>query len=235
MATEDLVEHNLADQKILHSMAEDIKTPLTRILAHVQSTDYGAATDRNFIEATASSAVKLIDSYLLSTQIYNQQQQLALEPVSVAAVMNDVVQQMTRYAKLQDKQLEMIAGKKLGLVTASSQALHAALTTLTYSILQQGEHSRSRVTFMVARKDSKIRLGIFDSTLSLSADTLAQIRKLQGKASRPSAALPHGASSGLALADGIITGMGSKLVVSKSRYGGGLVADFLPSTQLAFL
>jgi signal transduction histidine kinase len=235
VATEDLVGHNLADQKILHTVAEYIKTPLTRILAHLQLVDYGASLDRDFMEVTAVSAVRLIDSYLLSTQIYNQQQQLVLEPVSVAAVMNDVFQQMSAFARLQNKQPELIVGKKLGLVMASSRALHAALTTLTYSILQQGSHGHSRVTFMVTRSGGKIRCGIFDSSLQVSSDTLSKVQKLHGRASRPSADLPHGAGSGLALADGIITGMGSKLVVTKSRYGKGLVADFLPSTQLAFL
>lgn len=235
MATQNLGGLELTDRMILQNVAEDIKMPLTRILAHVQLANYGKQTEREYVEVTASSAVRLIDSYLLSSQIYNQQQQLALEPVSMPAIMGDVVQQMSHFAKYQNKQLELIIGKKLNLAMASRRALHAALTTLLYSILQHGYGGQSNIICSVSKHGSKIRCGIFNHVDNISSQTLSQIRRLHGRASRPAADLPHGTSSALALADGIISAMGSQLYVTKTRYGSGLVADFLPSTQLVFL
>lgn len=235
MATQNLGGLELTDHMILQNVAEDIKVPLVRILAHVQLADYGKLADREYIEVTASSAVKLMDSYLLSSQIYNQQQQLALEPVSVAAIMGDVVQQMSQFAKFQNRQIEFVVGRKLNLVMASRQALHAALTTLLYGILQQGQAGKSNIVCSVSRHGTKIRCGIFNQSDGISSHTLSQVRRLHGRASRPAADLQHGTSSALALADGIISAMGSQLHATKTRYGSGLVADFLPSTQLVFL
>lgn len=235
MADITLVGHDATDQNNLHNMAEDLKVPLTRILAHAQIAKLGEPLDDDFLAVTADSAIRLIDSYLISSQIYNLQQQLALEPVSVAAVVMDVSRQMSRLARQQNMQIQVIIGRRNNLVMAHATALHAALTTLAYSLLQAGNSPGSKITMRVEYRAGHVLCGVFGSDQRLNSESLETIRRLRGRAARLSNRLVYGSSSGIAIADSVFDAMGCKPAVKSNRYGSGLVAQFLPSTQLALL
>lgn len=226
-------------QKLLRNVAEDIKLPLMRILTHIQLAHIqSASADTAYIETTADGALKLLDSYILSTQIYSGQQQLQLQPLSVSALMNDTAQYLSKIAALYDCTLEVRAPHKLQLVMAHTAALQAALISLGYGILNslQGKpRQKKRIVFTARQSRGLIEAGVFSPNLSLTAADLRMSRNLTGTARQPLPALNPGSNAGILIADILMTAMESEIRVVKRYRGSGLVAHLLPSRQLALL
>ncbi len=223
----------------LRNVAEDIKLPLMRIVTHIQlASSQAAHPDSDYIETTAVGALKLLDSYILSTQIYTGQQQLQLEPVSISATLYDTVQYLTKIAGLYNCKLEVIVPSKLGLAMASPVALQAALIGLGYSFLntvQQESQHNSTILFSAKRTREGIEAGIFSPDFQLSSQELRLARNLTDAARHPLTSLKPGSSAGIIIADRLFQAMESEMQVVRRSNRTGLVANLLPSRQLALL
>lgn len=226
-----------ADERLLHALANQIKTPLMQIarlaeLAHLQDTD----THLTSITTTAEAALSLVDSYLLSTQLLQGQQSLDLEPVTVSAVMYDAAQQLAELARDHHCELELDISGKYGPVMAHRQGLEAALVSLGYVFIEaqsQQDHTKRPVLKIGAHKAKQgIVTGVFTHTEALSATMFARAGVLYGRARQPLSNFTAGSGAGVFVADSIFSAMSTKLRLAHHHRLVGLAATLTPSNQL---
>lgn len=224
-------------QAILRSVAEDMKVPLLQILTHVQLGKMSDKYDASYIETTAEAAMRLLDSYVVSTQIYSGQHELALQPTSVAASMYDASQYLSRYAKLHSCEVELEVARSTGLVMANPAVLQAAFTSLGYGLINAlSQYTRKQTIIFAAKKTSTgIQAGVYAPELQISQETLQRARALQGRARHSLGDIAQGSSAGIYIADILLEAMSAPLRVGRVKSRPGLMTTLLPSQQLALL
>src|SRR3989338_1689560 len=105
-----------ADKRLLLTLAEHLKLPLLQIS---QSAELARLTDQPLsqletIELTAESALKLLDNYLFSTRLAQQQIAAELEPVSLSSVLYNVAQELHRFAAQYQCEMQLhLSGKSM--------------------------------------------------------------------------------------------------------------------------
>lgn len=193
--------------------------------------------DSTQLEVTADAALRLLDSYVLSTQAMLSQRQLILEPVSVTATLYDASQYLYKLGRLYNCELELNASSKLGLAMAHPEGLQAAITSLGYSFIQAiaGDGKPEKLQ-LIARTDKEgVRIGVLTESAQLGGSMLRQARSLYGQVRQPLAEFTHNTAAGIFVADSLFDQMSTQLRVVRGRKTSGLVATLLPSQQLALL
>lgn len=238
MSEIEQVGHVTDQQKVLRSVAEDLKAPLLRILAETQLHDNNQEIDRAFIETTAQSAMRLIDSYIISTKIYSGQQRLDLEPISVVAVMNDAAHYLDKLARLYGCSIELQTPRSTRLVMANADALLAAMTSLGYSFLNAiVPRSRKKNVLLLTAKNTVdgVGAGIFSPYFALSTYNLRQARRLAGNATVALPQLGHGSNAGVMIADTLVEAMSYHLTAARRASLNGLTIKLMSSYQMSLL
>lgn len=237
----DGAQHNLEmeDFGILRNVAEDLKTPLLRIVSQLQLNQLEEVRNTYDAEVVADAALRLLDSYIVSTQINTGQQQLELEPVSVHAVMNDCNQYLRGLAQLQGYETEFRVQRGVGLAMANPVALNAAITSLTYSFLYNAnlrvKSSDQKLIFMLRKSNQGIDAGLFSKDFQVSTKSLQKLRSLRGIARQLTPDFAHGSSAGIVIADQLFSAMNTQLRPARFSRFSGLAVSMVPSRQLSLV
>ena len=227
----------ILSQDLLLGLAEQLKLPLLQIARRSELASFGQEVDNAAIQATADSALRLIDSYLLGVRLAEEgsQQSLALEPVSVSSVLYDTAHELSSLAKFYGVHLELSIAGKYGPVTANKQALQAALTSLGMSLIEALPALDSKdVTLQLGAHRSRygIVAGLYADTPSLNADTLRRGAELLGKSRQPLVGITHSSGAGIFVADTILQAMQLRLAPTRHNKLYGLGAVLQPNKQL---
>jgi len=223
--------------RLLRALAAELRTPLIQIarrseLASVSKQQNQASQLRD-IETTADAALRLVDSYLFSTQVLLGQQRLPLEPVSVGATLYDTAQYLRRIAKLYQCDIDINISRHAGLAMANRQGLQAALTSLAYSMINSGGEQH-RIVLVASKTNQGITAGVTTTNKQMSRSSLKVARQLFGMARRPlKESQTNGA--GIYVADCLFEAMNAPMKVTRRQGSAGLAAVLLPSRQLALL
>jgi len=228
------------NERLLQAVAEQMKLPLLQIarraeLAHL-SGDHSLIEG---IELTADSALRLLDNYLLSTKLARVDGSLQLEPVSIAAVMNDTAHQLSRLADQYECELELHLSGRYAPVMAHRAGLEAALASLGYVFIeaQSTRPRKRRPTIKLAAHRSKngIVAGMFADIEGLSMDMYRRGRGLYGHAKQPLTQLVSTSGAGVFVADSLLQSMATRLRLAHHQKLSGLAATFTPSNQLSLV
>jgi K+-sensing histidine kinase KdpD len=226
-------------QNVLRNIAEDIKLPLLRILTEVQVARLSGDINHSSIETTIDTTMRLLDNYILTTQLYNGQLELELEPVAVSAVMYDSAEYLYKYAKLLNCTVEVVVPSRTSvLAMADKSILQAALISLGYSFLHtatNAKQSKNTITYVAGVHNRAIVAGIFSKEAHISARDLRASRNLGGTARQPLQNFSYTSSSGIYIADALFSAMQAPMSIKRHKYMGGIGANLLPSRQLALL
>lgn len=224
------------DVRLLRSMAEELRLPLLQIARQAELANMGTVDGQpniRVIEATSEAAIRLVDSYLFSTQVLLGQQSLPLEPTSVTATMYDTSQYLHKLAKIYDCDIDVAVRGKCGLVMANAKGLQAALTSLAYAFIGSSMRSgKQRIVLTATRQGQGIRAGVMTNA-SIEKTTLSKARMLYGKAHQPASSVTHKSGAGIYVADALFKSMESELQVVQQKSRSGLMATMLPSYQTA--
>lgn len=223
-------------QELLLSLAEQIKLPLLQIARRAELASFGQEVDAGAIQATADSALKLIDSYLLGVHLAESgQSALALEPVSVSSVLYDTAHELDSAAKFYGVQLELSIAGKYGPVVANRQALQAALTSLGMALIEalpalDGRH----LTLQLGAHRSRygIVAGLYSDSPTVTTDSLRKGAELLGKSRQPLVGMSHSSGAGIFVADAILQAMDLQLKPTRHNKLYGLGAVLQPNNQL---
>jgi hypothetical protein len=197
----------------------------------------GNTQDLEQTEILADTALRLLDSYVISTQTMLGQQTLHLEPVSLPATLYDTAQYLHKLARLYNCEVELSVSGKSGLVMAHPVALQAAFTSLGYSFINAlGEEKETNQIFLIAQRSKQgVMAGIQTNNSVVGGKVLQQAKELYGVARQPLAELTHSSGAGIMVANSLFEAMAMQLKAVKGRSSSGLVVTLLPSQQLALL
>lgn len=238
----EISEQDVSNGRLLRTLADELKLPLLQIARAAELARMtGDVLHMEQTEVLADTVLKLLDSYVLSTQTLVGQQTLQLEPVSLRAMLYDTTQYLQRLAKLYNCDIDLRVSGKFGLVMAHPGALQAALLGLGYSFINavSGERGtsrkRTRIVLTADRSKQGITTGIEIAKKDMSADAMQQAKALYGFARQPMREMTHASGAGVMVASSLFDAMASELRVKRSHNSSGLVATLLPSQQLALL
>lgn len=223
-----------SQERLLLALAEQIKSPLLHIarlseLAQKKEVDEHLQT----IEYTAAMTLGLVDSYLLGIQLAGQQE-LALEPVALSAVLQDAAHAVSGMAKQYNCDVEVVLAGKYGPVMANKQSLEAAFISLASSFVQSvpEQEKRHRIMLVVRKTPATtIAAGVFGAQ-PLTAAMFRRAKILYGSAQNALPQFTATSGAGIILADALLQTMASSLKVSHFHKHNGLAAELIPSTQL---
>ncbi len=226
----------LQSQELLLGLAEQLKLPLLQIARRAELASLGQDVDINAIQATADSALRLIDSYVLGVRLAEGgQESLALEPVSVSSVLYDTAQQLGSVAKFYGVHLELSIGGKYAPVLANRQGLQAALTSLGVALIEALPALNSKqLTLQLGAHRSRygIVAGLYSDSEALTTESLRRGHELIGKSRQPLVGVSHSSGAGIFVADAILQAMDLSLKPTRHNRLYGLGAVMQSNNQL---
>lgn len=234
-----MVGEHESQGRLLRTLAEELKLPLLQIARSAELARLtGNPKDMERTEVLADTTLRLLDSYVLSTQTMLGQQTLHLEPVSLRATLYDTAQYLYKLAKLYDCDVDLSVKGNFGLVMAHPAALQSAMVSLGYSFINaiSGlDKSKAEIILSAKRGAHGITTGIYSSNRELSGSLMQQAKELYGVARQPMQEMTHASGAGVMVANSLFDAMATQLKVARTSKTTGLVASLLPSQQLALL
>jgi hypothetical protein len=221
--------------RLLYALAEELKLPFMQVARNAELGQITKSIDHyKNIETTADATIKLLDSYVLSTQTLIQQVPLELSPMPVTSILYEVGQQLDRLTKLYNAKVDIVVEGKCGLVMAHKEALFAAISSLAYTFICASQQ-QTQVTLFARKEDNRIIAGVLSSQSTINKKSLELARKLYGNARQPYPSVTHNQGAGLYVADSLFGAMESDLYFSRLGKSRGFLAPFQLSRQLALL
>jgi hypothetical protein len=222
-------------QQLLLSVAEELKLPLLQITRQAEQAQLTGETNLKTIQATAGSALRLLDNYALGVRLALDPEQLAVESVSVSSVLYDTGQQLDTLAKNYGVSLELNIAGRFGPVLAHRQGLQAALVSLGAALIEAlpaQDSPQLRLHLATHRSRYGIVAGLYAETKQLSNEALQHGRALQRRSRQPLMNLTHTSGAGIFVADTILHAMRLNLTASRHRRLYGLGTVLQPNHQL---
>lgn len=216
---------NAQTERLFTALVDQLKTPLLQISYDSELAHDGALTD---IKTTATQALHLIETYILSTQ----QQELPLEPVTLSSVLYDVAQSLQPLAKQYGSDLDLRIEGRYGPVMAHRPTLAAGLVTIGQSLIEADNGAHSSLTLAVYKHKSGLSAGVFGEVLDLTPQLFRRAMRLYGDSRQPMPSASAFSGAGFYVAQNLFEQMNTTLRVAHHRKLTGLAASFLPSTQL---
>lgn len=231
--------HDPSHMRLLLSVAEQLKVPLTIMARHAELaevSDGHQMVDPKLIQTQSQAALLLVDNYLLGLQLLTQER-LLLEPVSVSSTLVDAVHIIEAYAKQYAVSVELKVAGRYGPVMAHHAGLRAALLSLGFALVEaasiQKKHDRT-LTLAVHRTPKGIVTGWYGAPVASPDDWRRAIR-LKGAAQQPLSAISSSSAAGMFVADALGRAMDTTLRISQHGRQGGFAMTLQPSQQLQFV
>jgi K+-sensing histidine kinase KdpD len=223
---------------LLRSIAEQLKTPLSIIARQTELYELSGSRrplDHTAIHVQATTALTLVESYLLGLQLLHEQTELPLEPVSISSLLVEVAQDLEAIARQYNTGLQLQIAGKYPPVMASRRGLKAVLLSLGYALLESYPLKNQHLTVAVHQTPHGIITGIYGDYEQLDSQQWRRALALQGKASQPFQAMSSGSGAGIFVADAILQAMATRLRVGKYLHKYGLATTLQASQQLQFV
>ncbi len=188
------------------------------------------------IALTSNSALKLIDSYLLSVQLQSEPR-MNLETVSLSSVLYDTAQSLDTYAKAHDCKIDLRLSGKFAPVMARREVVQSALELLGYSFIDAASRPGALTTITLGvRKTAKgMSTGVYSETNKLNSGLLKQAKVLKGIARQPLGDFSAGSGAGVFVADALFSALDSSVRVARFRGLFGLAVTLQSSNQLSLV
>lgn len=218
-----------------YNFAHELRVPLMRIARLAELHQFDEKLDYVSVEAIADSALRLLDSFLISSRMKNQQIDLELEPVSISATMYDVAHYLDKLAKAQDCELRLSIQRKSGLVLAQPSGIKAAFLSLCYGFLHATDPARKSVITMEAHKQQNLVVaGLTSYDIKLDQGAIRRGNAIAGSAYKSVKDLPT-SGAGFFIAANLFDAMTVPLKIIHSSKQFGMMGIFQPSKQLSLL
>lgn len=226
--------------RLFLSLAEQLKTPFIQISGLALEYSMEPASQqpqKGEISAIAQRSLLLIDSFLLSNQLAQDQLRFELEPVSLSAVLEEAAHQLTPSAHQYGCQLELSLSGRYGPVMANRRVVKAAISSLLLGLMESSQSaSGSNILQLGAYRTAQgMRAGVFGPFEGLGASTLESARSLHGISKQPFPMLHASSASGIFIADRLFQGISSQLQAARHNKMSGFAATLLPSRQLTLI
>lgn len=226
---------------LLEALAEELKLPLMHIVRSSElalMTQTFSANTLEDVRQNASTALTLVDSYLLGLELAEKQQSLELQPTSVNSVLYDVMHQLEGIAKQYDIRLELDVKHNKKLVMANSAGLKAAFLSLGYAFIeaQADDEDKSQVVKLLAHNNSEtVTAGIYSKGKHISPKQFRAACQWYGKVRQPLNHLSATSAAGIFVAKKILNAMTVELRTSHHDRLSGLATNLYTNGQLQLI
>lgn len=215
---------NFYDLSSAFSLMRELQYMLHKIARTAELNDASLIED---IRREADIALKLVDSFLMTTRAEFSQMTLDLSPMALGSVMHQVAYEIR---DLSGKEIEINAGVNYP-VMANKNLLKNLLFSLGYFISNSGSNKTQLCSF---RSNDQIGVGVFAKNFDISAKDLRHA--LSSKtAHMPMSSYTNQSAVMLVIADVIAKSMGSKLAVKKLGKSKGFSIWVPKSEQLSLV
>ncbi len=232
----------ILSQNLLLGVAEELKLPLLQIARQAEqlALDDAPVLGIKIIQATADSALQLLDNYVLGVRLALEPAHLNAESISVSSVLYDTGQQLDSLAKSYGVTLELNVAGRFGPVLAHRQGLQAALVSLGAALIealpaQDERPEQLKLQLATHRSRYGIVAGLYAETKQLSREALRHGRALQPRSRQPLLSLSHTSGAGIFVADTILQAMQLHLHASRHHRLYGLGTVLQPSQQVQLI
>jgi len=237
MAADEQVFDEKSQTRLLLSVAEQLKVPLTVMARHAELAELArqGTLDPQLIKTQSQAALLLVDNYLLGLQLLAQES-LPLEPVSVSSTLVDTAHIIEAYAKQYDVAIELDIAGRYGPVMAHHVGLKAALLSLGFSLVEAAgaqKASRRTLTLATHRTPKGIIAGWYGAH-DMAPEDWRRAVQLQGAAGQPLQAAGTSAA-GIFVAEALSRAMDTKLRVGQRARQSGFAITLQPSQQLQLI
>lgn len=226
------LEPLIPDRRLLDALAEQLKEPLVYIAREAElaaiTSDVSALKRVQF---SATTGLQLIDSFLLSTEL-SDQQSFELEPISISATLYDIAEELLPLARQQDCELRVTLAGRYGPIMAHGPSLRAAFRLLGQSFLSG---QATAVELGAHRSIKGIVAGVFSNQPGLSTDVYQRGRALFGTARSPMPGMRASAGAGVFVAESLLGSSAARLKAAKHNKQQGLAVTLRPSLQLQLI
>jgi hypothetical protein len=229
---------SILSQQLLVGVAEELKLPLLQIARQLELAQLNGNANANLatVQATAQTALQLLDNYVLGVRLALEPQHFPLEAVSVSSVLYDASQQLDAFAKSYGVSLELNIAGKYGPVLANKQGLQAALVSVGAALIEAlpALEGTQQLKLHLATHRSRygIIAGVYADTKKLSNEALQRGRRLQGRSRQPLLNLSQSNGAGIFVADAILHAMDLRLMASRHHRLHGLGTVMQSNYQL---
>jgi hypothetical protein len=226
---------SIVSQQLLLSVAEHLRLPLLQLARQAELGRLTKQADLETMQATADSALRLLDSYTLGVRLSLEPEALEIEPLSVSSVLYDAGQQLDAMAKAYGVGLELHIAGRFGPVMAHRGGLQSALVSLGMALIEAlPAHESPQLTLQLATHRCRygIVAGLYADTERLTNEALKQGKLLHGRARQPLSGLTHASGASMFVADALLRAMQLRLKVSRHHGLYGLGTVLTPNSQL---
>lgn len=224
------IQGGVDTERGLLALARELQTSLYYI---AREAELGSKDALQVISDSAEYALRLIDSYLIASQVERGQLHLNLEPVALGSVLHD-----TKYALATSLHTDIsihIQNKASLPIMTQKDVLRSALVASGMLIAEATTNNKTVVLRSFTTRSGDIGAGVFARDINLSKRELEYALSNSG---RPHMALPkYSGSTGISLsiADSLCRALGGRLEVKQLGRFTGLSTLLPKSEQLAII
>jgi signal transduction histidine kinase len=232
-------KHTLRNESLFIALAEDLKTPLTRIAYHAEVAALEQQSAEN-IQHAAKQALALLDAYVLGMKGASQTT-LQLEPVDPSAILYDAAHELREHAKKFSCQVLLDTAHSHKLVLSHKQALTSAVANIARVLIEAQDAigaGAKHITLASYRTTRGMAVGVFygtDRMQGMHEQLLSRARSHVGVAARPFVGFASGASSHLFAAEQLLESVDSRLRTARRGAVHGLAFDLSMLQQLTLV
>ena len=220
---------HIARSAELHSLATSDTEPAAESLKRIQA-------GLEAIQSSADMSLQMLDSYLLSLRMATDERpNLAVEPVSVSAVLHDTARELRHIAASYGVTLQLHVAGRYEPVLAHREALQSALTALGYALIEALPASgaeRPHLQLATHRTRQGIVAGLYGELDGLTPRVFERSKELSGTVRQPLVGTLPGSGAGVFIADAILAAMASRLRVGRYHKLPGFAVTLPASEQL---
>ena len=232
---------NALQDDLINLIAHEVRNPLTLVMSYAQMTRR-AAVDKSYeqiptylghVERAGKSIQRLMENLLQLTTIEGSDDLLAIEPVSVSAIVEQVVADLAPLAKQKQQTLLIEPSRDAGSDEAVPLLLREALSNLISNAVKYTPEG-GQISVWAASGDAPhtVVLGVRDTGIGLSPADQAKLFTKFFRSADPRVQRERGSGLGLAVTHALVKRVGGTITVDSKPGQGTTFRLILPSTGL---
>jgi signal transduction histidine kinase len=232
---------NALQDDLINLLTHEVRNPLTLVMSYAQMTRR-AALDKNLehistyighVERAGKSIQRLMDNLMQLTTL-EVSDELAVEPVLVSGIVDQVVADLSPLAKQKQQTLQIESNQVIEPALTAPVLLREALSNLiSNAVKYTPENGQISVWAEPGSDPHTIVLGVRDNGIGLSAEDKQQLFTKFFRSSDPRVQRERGSGLGLAVTHALVKRIGGTITVDSEPNHGTTFRLTLPSARAA--
>ena len=228
--SEEIARSDKLQKEFISSVSHELRTPLTAIGGWAETLGYDEAIQGDsrrgvdIIEKETGRLTKMVEELLEFTRIQDGRFRLNMEPVDIAAEVEDAIFTYSRLLQRENVELRYACDEEnIPVIDADPERLRQVLLNILDNAVKYGRDGES-VEVSVKADGNSVIITVRDHGPGIPENELAHVKEKFYKGSGKA----RGSGIGLAVCEEIVTRHGGKLQIENAEGGGALATVQLP-------